>query len=66
MRPIEPGPWDNENWVIYGGLKAGDQVIVSGVNKVLPGSPVKISKEIKFPRRRIRKERRAHDFKFFH
>lgn len=44
MRPIEPGPWDGENWVIYSGLKAGDRVIVDGVNKVLPGSLVTIQK----------------------
>lgn len=46
MRLIEPGPWDGDNWVIYSGLKAGDKVIVGGVNKVLPGSTVKIAKEI--------------------
>lgn len=42
VRPIVPGPWEKNNWVIWEGLKAGDQVIVNGVNKVMPGSPVKI------------------------
>lgn len=42
VRLIEPGPWEQNNWVIWEGLKAGDQVIVNGVNKVMPGSPVKI------------------------
>jgi membrane fusion protein (multidrug efflux system) len=47
--PIEPGPWDQNNWVIWSGLKAGDKVIVNGVNKVLPGSSVSITSEIESP-----------------
>lgn len=43
-RSIEPGPWEQDNWVVYGGLKEGDKVIVSGINKIVPGSPVKIIK----------------------
>jgi membrane fusion protein (multidrug efflux system) len=31
----------NGNWVITGGLKAGDQVVVSGVQKVKEGAPAK-------------------------
>ncbi len=46
VRPIELGPWEKDQWVVWRGLKAGDQVIVSGVNKVLPGSAVSILKEI--------------------
>lgn len=42
VRLIKPGPWDQNNWIIWEGLKTGDQVIISGVNKVLPGSPVTI------------------------
>ena len=49
VRSIVPGPWDQDNWVIYGGLKTGDRVIVTGVNKVMPGSPVTITKEIHVP-----------------
>ncbi len=45
-RPIEPGPWSQGDWVIWKGLHAGDLVIVEGVNKVLPGSSVNISKQI--------------------
>ena len=41
-RFIELGPWNENQWVIYEGLKAGDRVIVQGVNRVLPGSLVKI------------------------
>ncbi len=32
--------WDG-NWVVTGGLEAGDQVIVAGVQKVQPGAPAK-------------------------
>lgn len=49
VRPIVPGPWEQNHWVIWDGLKAGDQVVIDGVNKILPGSPVKVIKEIQFP-----------------
>ena len=41
-RPVQVGDWTGDEWVIIGGLKAGDQVIVDGVVKARPGSPVKI------------------------
>ena len=43
-RPIEVGDWAGDEWVILNGLKAGDQVIVDGVVKARPGSPVTIAK----------------------
>lgn len=33
-----------ENWIVKGGLKAGDKVIVDGILKVVPGAPVNIVK----------------------
>lgn len=45
VQPIEPGPWNGNDWIIYGGVKDGDKVIVDGVNKILPGAPVKILPE---------------------
>ena len=42
-RPVQVGDWSGEDWVITGGLKPGDQVIVDGVVKARPGSPVKIA-----------------------
>ncbi len=45
MRPIDPGPWSQNDWIIFGGLKAGDKVIVDGVNKVLSGSTVIIDSD---------------------
>jgi membrane fusion protein, multidrug efflux system len=49
VRSIVPGPWEENQWVIYDGLKTGDQVIVTGVNKVMPGSPVAIIKDNPVP-----------------
>lgn len=43
-RPIEVGDWAGDEWIILSGLKAGDQVIVDGVVKARPGSPVTIAK----------------------
>jgi membrane fusion protein (multidrug efflux system) len=31
-----------ENWLVSEGLKAGDRVIVEGLQKALPGTPVKV------------------------
>ena len=42
-RPVQVGDWTGGEWVITGGLKAGDQVIVDGVVKARPGSPVTIA-----------------------
>lgn len=42
-RPIQVGDWSGEDWIILGGLKDGDQVIVDGIVKARPGSPVKIA-----------------------
>jgi membrane fusion protein (multidrug efflux system) len=42
-RPVQVGDWSGEEWVITGGLHAGDRVIVDGVVKARPGSPVTIA-----------------------
>jgi membrane fusion protein, multidrug efflux system len=44
-RSVELGPWNGNNWIIASGLNNGDRVIVNGVNKVLPGSAVKVIPE---------------------
>ncbi|HEX7951739.1 MAG TPA: efflux RND transporter periplasmic adaptor subunit [Burkholderiales bacterium] len=41
-RPVQVGDWWDTDWIINGGLKAGDQVIVDGIIKARPGSPVKV------------------------
>ena len=41
-RPVKVGNAQNNQWVILGGLKEGDQVIVDGFQKMMvPGAPVK-------------------------
>ena len=40
VRPVVPGPWTGDEWIIWEGLEPGDRVIVDGVNRVAPGSPV--------------------------
>ena len=42
-RPVQVGDWSGEDWIILGGLKGGDQVIVDGIVKARPGSPVRIA-----------------------
>lgn len=39
-RPVQVGPWHGKDWVILGGLQAGDQVIVDNLMKLRPGAPV--------------------------
>ena len=35
----------NNNWIVYDGVKAGDRILTTGLQKVIPGSPVKIVNE---------------------
>ena len=41
--PVTVGDWAGEDWIITGGLRPGDRVIVDGVVKVRPGAPVRIA-----------------------
>ncbi|OUE44776.1 efflux transporter periplasmic adaptor subunit, partial [Burkholderia territorii] len=40
-RPLKTTGMQGPNWVVEGGLQAGDHVIVQGVDKVRPGATVK-------------------------
>ena len=40
-RPVKVGNAQGNNWVILGGLNAGDQVMVDGFQKLRPNTPVK-------------------------
>jgi multidrug efflux pump subunit AcrA (membrane-fusion protein) len=40
QRPIQPGTRIGELWVVESGLKAGDTIIVEGLQKARPGSAV--------------------------
>lgn len=39
-RPVKAGEWYGKDWVILGGLNAGDKVIVDNLIKLRPGVPV--------------------------
>jgi membrane fusion protein (multidrug efflux system) len=39
-RPVEVGEWAGSDWIITGGLKSGDRVIIDGVMRIGPGAPV--------------------------
>jgi membrane fusion protein, multidrug efflux system len=39
-RPVEVGEWAGSDWIITGGLKAGERVIIDGVMRIGPGAPV--------------------------
>ncbi|RQS22018.1 efflux RND transporter periplasmic adaptor subunit [Burkholderia sp. Bp8998] len=40
-RPLKTTGMQGQNWIVEGGLQAGDRVIVQGVDKVRPGATVK-------------------------
>lgn len=42
-RPVQVGDWSGNDWVVSGGLQAGERVIVDGVMKVMPGALVSIT-----------------------
>jgi RND family efflux transporter MFP subunit len=43
QRAVEPGPVVGNDYVVKSGLKAGEKLIVSGVQKIRDGAPVSIS-----------------------
>ena len=45
VQQIETFGQDGSDWVIKSGLKKGDKVVVSGIQSVIPGEPVRILSE---------------------
>ena len=43
MRPIKLGAMVDGKWIVESGLKPGDKVIVSNLQKIRPGAPVKVA-----------------------
>ena len=41
QRPVQVGELQGNDYAVKGGLKAGDQLIVSGIQKIADGAPVK-------------------------
>lgn len=44
---VSTGSWSGDYQIITNGLKAGDRIVVDGINKVIPGSVVKVIGEWK-------------------
>lgn len=42
IRPVEVGDWLGDEWFINSGLQGGEQIVVGGIVKVQPGTPLKI------------------------
>lgn len=42
VRPVEVGDWLGDEWFINSGLKGDEQIVVGGIVKVQPGTPLKI------------------------
>ena len=40
MKPVQTANWIGSNWIVTGGLKPGDAVIVDNLMKLRPGAPV--------------------------
>lgn len=40
LRPVQVQQWRQDQWVVEGGLQAGDRVVTDGVQKLAPGRPV--------------------------
>ena len=40
IRPVQTGEWIGSDWLILGGLNAGDRVILDNLLKIRPGAPV--------------------------
>lgn len=43
LRPVVVGDWHGNDWIISAGLNPGDRVIVDGVMKIGPGTPVRVA-----------------------
>jgi membrane fusion protein (multidrug efflux system) len=41
LRPVQATSWLNSQWLIEAGLGEGERVVVTGLQTILPGSPVK-------------------------
>jgi membrane fusion protein (multidrug efflux system) len=44
-RSVEVGDWASESWVINSGIKPGDRVIVEGLMRLGPGTPVRVAEK---------------------
>ena len=43
QRAVEAGEWIGDDWLVSGGLKDGERVVVDGVLRLAPGVPMKVA-----------------------
>ena len=41
LRPVQATSWKGDQWIVEAGLGAGERVVVSGLQKIMPGARVK-------------------------
>jgi membrane fusion protein (multidrug efflux system) len=41
VRDVQATSWEGNQWLIEEGVRPGEQVVVAGLHKVMPGAPVK-------------------------
>ncbi len=41
VRPVQATSWQGAQWLVEGGLKPGERVVVAGLHKLMPGAQVK-------------------------
>ena len=49
VQPVVTGDTIGDRWIITSGLKAGDQVVVEGLSKLAPNTPVRIEQKLPTP-----------------
>jgi membrane fusion protein (multidrug efflux system) len=49
MRPVQTANWTGSDWVVTGGLKSGDAVIVDNLMKLRPGTAVQAKARAESP-----------------
>ncbi|MNI88036.1 Multidrug efflux pump subunit AcrA precursor [compost metagenome] len=42
QQPVELGAVQNDRWIVTGGLKAGDRIVIEGLQHARPGEKVQI------------------------
>ena len=45
MLYVKTGEQNGDNWIIKEGVQKGDRIVTEGLQKVIPGKPVKIVTE---------------------
>ena len=50
------GQTDDNKWIVFSGIKEGERIITSGLQKVIPGRPVKIVDNVNLTNNEAKKQ----------